>query len=273
MTVLLVGIGADTTNCAPTPPVYDDGRFEYVPIPERGGRTGTAETRTYGNTSLRHAERPLSSFVEEIYPTGRRESRRTGPDLESWPLHYDPNLEALTYGETASRAAYVRRLRQLEPGDIIAFYTGLQSPDGGPRHRYLIGAFTVDSILDCQRIPHDGERYHLGELPTEIAQSVMDTHAENAHAKRFFATGELAAPNDGLIIADGREPGGRFDRAVRISQSGNGPHHYLRDALERRWSPEPNGRPSTNAYLGGVKPAHLLDIDADAFWADLESYR
>jgi hypothetical protein len=32
MTVLLIGVEADSTNTRPTPPVYPGSRFEYVPI-------------------------------------------------------------------------------------------------------------------------------------------------------------------------------------------------------------------------------------------------
>lgn len=270
MTVLLVGIGADTTNCRPTPPVYDDGRFEYIPIPERTGPDGTTEERTYGNTTLKHAEGPLASFVETIFPTGRSGARVSDTRLSSWPLHFDPNLESLTYGETASRAAYVKRIRQLSAGDVVAFYTGLQAPEGGGRHRYLIGAFTVNEVVDFRRISHRGAPTSFSALPDSTQDAIMHEHPENAHAKRYFARGEITANQDGLVIVDGMEPGGLFSRALRISHNEGGPHHYLRDTFEDRWSPAPNGRDTTNAYLGGVKPAHLLDVSPEAFWEDVD---
>ncbi len=269
MTVLFVGIGADTTNSSPTPPVFEDGRFEYVPIPERLGPDGTTETRTYGNTELRHADGNLDTLLESIVPRPKG-SRLRGEALAAWPLHHDPNFEALTYGETYSRPAYTKRLGRLDRGDVVAFYTGLQPSPDAPRHRYLIGAFTVARVIDCRRLATDRS---FADLPPGRQEALMAEHAANAHAKRYFATGEIAAPDDGLVIVDGTTPGGRFERAMRISGTHSGPHYYLDEELERRWSPAPNGDEDRTAYLGGVKPAHLLDLEPETFWSDVEAYR
>lgn len=268
MTVLLLGIGGDTTNCSPTPPVFGDGTFEYIPIPESVGPEGTVEKRTYGSTPLQQADGSMAAYLDAIRPNGTAGPRLRGEALATWPLHHDPNFEALTYGETASRAAYVHRLRQLEPGDVVAFYTGLQRPAGGPRHRYVIGAFTVAEIVDCQRIAHRGEHVRFGELPAGRQRAIMREHAMNAHAKRFLAADQIAAKDDGLIIVDGTDPGGLLDRAVRISTTDGSGHHYLTDELRSRWSPQ-SVDPTGDAYLGGIKQAHRLDVDPDAFWDDI----
>ncbi len=271
MTVLLLGIGADTTNCAPTPPIYEDGRFEYIPIPERLGPAGTTEQRTYGNTTLRHRDAPLARVVETITPGGPEGPRIRGEELASWPLHYDPNFEALTYGETYSRPAYTKRLGKLAPGDIVAFYTGLQAEPEAPRHRYLIGAFTVETVVDCRRLAGGDTRFSATDQASR--EALMETFAANAHAKRYAANGEIVAPDDGLVLVNGTTPGGRFARAMRISDGTAGPHYYLAPELDERWAPAPNGNPQRTAYLGGVKPAHLLDVEPAQFWADVADYR
>ena len=56
MTVVLVGVAADTTNVEPVPTVDEVGRFDYVPIPEAYAER-TTETRTYGNEDLRTLDR------------------------------------------------------------------------------------------------------------------------------------------------------------------------------------------------------------------------
>lgn len=262
MTVALLGVGADSTNASPTPPVYPDDRFEYVPIPESAGPDGTTEERTYGTAPLRHRDRSMAEFLDSIRPQGTPTPEYEGERLAAWPLHHDPNFGALTYGESQSRGAYVRLLRELSPGDAVAFYTGLRG-ESPYRHRYLIGHFTVREVLDCRRIEHDGDRVAFGELPPEKRAAVMDAHAANAHAKRFEATGEISG--DGLVIVDGDPPGGRLERAVRISDHRGGGHHYLTDALQERLSPVSGGNPERNAYLGGIKKAHKLRIDPAAF--------
>lgn len=264
MTVALLGVGADSTNASPTPPVYPDGTFEYIPIPESQGPEGTVETRTYGNTALRHQDAPMADYLDTIVPDPNEGTRFSGEQLADWPLHHDPNFEALTYGETTSRGSYTRILRTLEPGDLVAFYTGLRTDDAAYRHRYIIGYFTVAAVVDLQRVERDGRDVRFSELPADERGALMDEHSENAHAKRFHATGEIAA-NDGLVIVDGTEPGGLLDEAFCISQHGGGGHHYLTDDLQEAFAPEPGGNPERNAHLGGIKTAHVLDIAPSSF--------
>lgn len=265
MTVALIGIGADSTNASPTPPVDDAGRFEYVPIPESEGPDGTTESLTYGTAPLRHREGTMADYLDTISPEWNGSDRLAGDDLAVWPLHHDPNLDSLTYGETNSRGAYTKILRALEPGDLVAFYTGLQRSSEAPRHRYIIGYFTVKSVLDCQRVEHAGETYRFSDLPDAARSELLDAHAENAHVKRYAATGEFAAPDDGLVIVDGRKPGGLLDRAFRISEQHASGHHYLTDELEDTFDPEPGGNPDRNAYLGGIKNAHVLNVEPSVF--------
>jgi hypothetical protein len=272
MTVALIGVGADTTNVAPTPPVYPDGTFEYVPIPDAEGPDGTAETATFGSRSLRHGSGTLADALDSITPTPTDGPTLAEQDLADWPLHHDPNFEALTYGETTSRPAYTQLLASLEPGDAVAFYTGLceAPPDGDPcdrdgySHRYLIGYFTVDDVVDFGTIHPDSDAVSFTELSADGQRAVMADHRENAHAKRFRASGAVN-DGDGLVIVDGREPGGLLERAVRISEHHGGAHHYLTDECQERLDPVPSGNPDRNAYLGGIKQAHRLRISPDEF--------
>ncbi len=270
MTVALLGVGADTTNATPTPPVYPDGTFEYIPIPESRGPAGTTEQLTYGSAPLSHDDGPMANYLERITPRPGDGPTLTGQALADWPLHHDPNFDALTYGETTSRAAYIAILRQLEPGDLVAFYTGLQAPDGDSRHRYIFGYFTVDEIVDCEALDHGDERVSFTDLPRADRGALMAEHASNAHAKRFQASGYIH-DGDGLVIVDGREPGGLLDRAVRISQRHESGHYYLTDEMQEALDPEPGGNPDRNAHLGGVKTAHVLQIDPAAFRAIVDS--
>lgn len=265
MTVALLGIGADSTNASPTPPVDDVGRFEYVPIPEAEGHDGTTESLTYGSASLRHWRGTMADYLDAITPGWDGEETLSGDALADWPLHHDPNFEALTYGETNSRGAYTRLLRALGPGDVVAFYTGLQREAGAPRHRYLIGSFTVNEVVDCQAVEHEGDAVAFSDLPAHARGELLDRHAANAHVKRYLATGSFVTPDDGLVIVDGREPGGLLDRAVRISEQQASGHHYLTDELQERFAPRAGGNPERNAYLGGIKKAHVLDVEPSAF--------
>ena len=258
MTVVLAGIGADSTNVGALAPLFDDGRFEYVPIPEK-----TRETRehaTFGSWSLRHSDGVAADVTTRIYPQPIHDETKSvsGPALESWPLHHDPNFEALTYGE--HRAGYVSRLRSLERGDVVGFYAGLRSSaesgptsGGGTAHRYLIGYTTVNEVDVISP-----------ETPQTERERVLERHAENAHAKRAI-DGELYHAGKTVVLVDGREPGGLFERdPIRLSdyyvKEGNErPQYYLRESIEERFSVVAGG---TNMMF---KPAYECALSGSEF--------
>ncbi len=251
MTVVLAGVGADTTNVGTLAPLYDDGRFEYVPIPEKTRET--TETATVGSWALRYDDRTAADLTTRIdpQPIGDGESAVTGAALESWPLHRDPNFAALTYGEHRER--YVSRLRTLEDGDVVGFYAGLRRPDGGRAHRYLIGYFTVGTVDVI-----------TPETPREECERILEAHAGNAHAKRARG-GTLYREEKTVALVAGREPGGLFERdPIRISdyyvKAGNErAQYYLREEVREAWRIVEGGDNMT------FKPAYRCDLSGPAF--------
>jgi len=265
MKVLFFGVGADTTNRSPTPPIYEDRRSEYIPILESEGAEGTIESKTYGNTELRHDSGTLADYLDSIRPGGRYDEWYSGADMEGWPLHHDPNFEALTYGESIGRPDYVKKLRLLEPDDMVALYIGLQGNEVSSRTRYLIGYFTIKSIHDPCQIPYEGDKVGFSDLPDEQQTQLMKEHSENAHAKRYLATDTLKTDDDGVVIADGQEPSGRLEKAVKISEHRGGGHHYLSDEFKSELMSDSNEAVSKDFYLGGIKQPHLMEIKSDGF--------
>ena len=241
--IVLSGVAADTTNAEPTPRLYDDGGFDYVPIPETA-RDVTVETRSYADVPTREGN--ADDYLERVYPGGGDHAVE-GDALADFPVHHDPNFEALTYGER--RPAYVKRLRRLGEGDAVAFYTGLRKETDDALHRYVIGYFVVDDVV------------YFGAFEEDEARERIREHPENAHTKRFEATNEV---DDNLVIVEGRE-GGLLDEAFRISKRVPSGHYYLRDDLQDAFDPEPSGRDDRNAYLGGVKQAHVLRVGVEDF--------
>ena len=251
MTVVLAGVGADSTNLGALAPLYDDGRFEYVPIPEKTRET--TESETLGSWDLRAGNGVAADLTTRITPQPVGDGTETvaGESLESWPLHRDPNFEALTYGEHRT-SGYVSRLRALEPGDVVGFYAGLRRPDGDRAHRYLIGYVTVAGVDVV-----------TPDMPRAKREAILAAHPENAHAKRA-RDGDLYLEKP-VVIVDGREPGGLFERdPIRISdyyvaEGNERPQYYLREEIETAW----------NVQAGGAnmmfKPAYRCALSGDAF--------
>ncbi len=102
---LLLRVGIDRGTGGALGPIFDDGTFEYVPIPER---EPTRECRRY-NTLLGQHGRPLAAFLPsklaELHP------------------HIDPDFKTAVYGDIAPHKR--RQLAKLIPGDVLVFYCGL----------------------------------------------------------------------------------------------------------------------------------------------------
>ncbi|MFB6139611.1 MAG: hypothetical protein ABEJ26_04155 [Halosimplex sp.] len=257
MTVVCCGVGADTGNVRPVPRIDAEGRFEYVPIPEKGA---TSETATYGSLERRHGEGSLADLLDGVRPGSDGDWITDAAAIRDQPVHRDPNFEALTYGE--HRPGYVAKLRALEPGDVVAFYGGFPGPDSEYKHRYLFGSFTV---AEAPVVLEPG-------ADRAATAAALERHPENAHAKRFAGHGDLyyhdpefAERPRTVVVVPGREPGGLFDRAVRLSDRRRGPNYYMSEAVATEL--RPRSRTDAGVHLGGFKPAVECALDAEAFAA------
>lgn len=62
-----------------------------------------------------------------------------GEMVSSHQIHWDPNFSECTYGEVKTKNK--NQIKRLDPqyDDVVAFYTGLTTPDSETPHRYIIG--------------------------------------------------------------------------------------------------------------------------------------
>lgn len=178
MKALLLRVGIDKGCGGALAPIFADGSFEYIPIPEW---RESSETRTFGNTVGEHAQ-PL--FTYDL-----------PKKLENAKMHVDPEFETFTYGDPSIKRTY---LLKLEPGDLLVFYAGLQPWDyDGENALYIIGYFTIQKIIDLRRLSED-EREYIRKL-----------YLNNAHVKRQH--------DDAVIVIGEPTKSRRLDKAVRIS--------------------------------------------------------
>jgi hypothetical protein len=125
--IALLRVGVDSVCGGMQGPLFRDGSFEFIPIPDDRMLDG----RTYGNTIGRSGR----TFVE-FFPS-RRQTR-----IAVQPMHVDPEFETFSYGDPTPPK---RGLRHLEKGDLLVFYAGLEGFDfKSPPALYIIGYFEVE---------------------------------------------------------------------------------------------------------------------------------
>lgn len=182
MKYMLLRVGIDKGNGGCLSPIFDDGSFEYIPIPER---CATSENRIYKHLKGRY-HYSIRNFVPER--------------LHYSVPHLDPEFETFTYGDpTQNKRGQLARLNQ---GDLLVFYAGLDSENRIDIPRlFIIGYLTVSQVYDFARIPE----YEYNRILQKVDN--------NAHAKRRYQ-------EEDLVIVEGNPEKSRlFDKALPLGDS------------------------------------------------------
>ena len=146
MNVLLIHVGADTTNLGVVGPIFSNGTFEFIPINNFCG----LETRTYANLLARNKQ--FGDTLADFLPS----------NVGNLNPHPDPDFDAYTFGEPNNPEPIPRALRKLKPEDMLFFVSSLapydqaayQAKDSmlqvyqrGKKNKYVIGFFRVKGIV------------------------------------------------------------------------------------------------------------------------------
>jgi hypothetical protein len=195
-----INVGANTNEPGFRGPIYPDGSFAFVPIPES---KPAADPPTYADLDL---DFEMPDAVADV------------------PVHLDPEFaeypgcSAYTYGDPYGVKA--RPLLALEQGDYVLFYATLDRQDfpgaGGRATRghqpdwitpgwgaYLVGQFRL------AREPVDGDSFPDLEPP------VRDRFSNNAHVRR-------EAFDAAVLLLGDPEESGLYDRALPLSSRERG---------------------------------------------------
>lgn len=161
MRSVAINVGANTNQPGFRGPIFDDGGFEYIAIPEPEPTRPDADVPTYGDLSLR-------TDVSDVAET---------------PVHLDPTFAGVhgcssyTYGDPHGVKA--RPLLELGADDVVFFYATLSTVGDDPAEwitpgwgAYLIGHFR----LACD--PVDPEAFDT------FTREERTSFEENAHLKR-----------------------------------------------------------------------------------------
>ena len=186
--VVLLRVGVDTWSGGILGPLFRDGSFEYIPIPDRFRGRGVDE-RTYGNTKSRTGRRMVSYF-----PEPRRAK------MEAQSIHFDPEFETFTYGDPTSPKASLRRL---DEGSLLVFYAGLKGWDFDcAAALYIIGYFEVARA---------GVAASFGD------EELTELFRNNFHVRHRHV---FEDQRDRLVLVKGGAGSRLLRKAVRISSMG-----------------------------------------------------
>ena len=185
MKIALLRIGIDSGSGGIQVPLFQDGTFEYIPIPDDSGK----DERTYGNTTGKYGKK-----LVEYFPESRKAK------VANQSIHFDPEFLTFTYGDPTSPKAGLRHLQQ---GDMLIFYCGLEGWDfkSSPA-LYLMGYFEI--LAAGKAID-----FSANELKDHFSKNYHVRHREiYEHQKRK------------LILVKGSSKSRLLNRAICISNIG-----------------------------------------------------
>jgi hypothetical protein len=185
MKVALVRVGIDTGAGGIHAPLFADGTFEYIPIPDRAG----VDSRTYGTLTGRRG-RPLCDYFPRAWQAR----------MACQPVHVDPEFVTFTYGDPSVPKSGLRHLRS---GDLLVFFCGLEGWDHPAAPAlYLLGYFEVAAAGRARDFTEHERRELFGE---------------NFHVRHECI---YRQQQDRLVLVKGSPASRLFERAVAISEPG-----------------------------------------------------
>ena len=120
--IFLANVGANASHRFGSP-LFSDGTFEFIPMPEDRDLAGGHPVRY---RDLRSHRKPGRDLTEHI------PSR-----LWDWPAHSDPEFKTFTYGDNCETSARAVSLKRLECGDFL-FFIARMVRMGESRHGFYL---------------------------------------------------------------------------------------------------------------------------------------
>ncbi len=130
--LFLVNVGVNASHGSLRSPIFADGTFEFLPIPEER-RWWSPTLPAYPKlTAFNDPDRTLADYAS----VSRWNDR----------LHDDPEFRTFTYGDNPQTTGRAAGLTSCGPGDYLIFLARLVAEDNAAGF-YLIGFFRVTEVL------------------------------------------------------------------------------------------------------------------------------
>ncbi len=198
MKIALLRVGIDKICGGIHSPIFKDGTFEFIPIPEyfyRNHPFDDAKIKTFSTEKGKKKK----SFIEYFKTEGKDKQQH-----KDCPIHADPEFDSFTYGD----GNYTKNsLVNLEKGDLLVFYASMEGFDFEKEpSMYLFGYFEVDFAL----LAFEQDQYEL----------LKDDFENNFHIKNkeIFDRDITNPKNKGLKLVKGSNKSKLFKYAYAISR-------------------------------------------------------
>lgn len=205
--IFLVNVGSNASHNF-TSPIFRDGTFEFLPIPETPILGGEYVVRYRDFRSHYDPEKDLLKYIPE--------------SLWNISAHADPEFDTFTYGDNCELSPRAASLKQIGMSDYLFFITRLENWDDdaakGTYGFYMIGFLEVDALLK-----------DVTEMPEPHAIACF---GRNAHIKRGFSDRRLW---DRFWVISGSKFSRRFDRAVPVTREIANQVFFAADGSPWRW--------------------------------------
>ena len=216
--IYLANVGANTSHRFASP-IFEDGAFEFLPIPE-SPRLDSPRAVRYRDLRPHDSRRDLSRYVP--------------PRLWDRACHNDPEFDTFTYGDECDDHARAVGLRGLQPGDVLLFLAGLEHWAGDERTGqygfFLIGGLRIDWVLPrVTQEPAGRDR-----------RAVRSERPRRARALHRFLGRFLGVR--------------RIGRVAQVRAGGPGNQGYLREGVQDRlgqsleWAPDRSDLQTIGSY-------------------------
>ena len=194
MGIFLINVGVNASHGGLKSPLFEDGSFEFIPIPE--AKKGI---HSYPDCPL------LPRYIDLKSPNQRDLLNFIPKKYWMLRVHNDPEFDTFTYGDYPTLSPRAANLKRANIGDFLFFFARLELwKDGkftGKAGFYLIGFFEIERILK-----------NVTKRPTH---SQLEVFGNNAHIKRGLSDPKYW---DGFWVFKGSKKSKLFKRAVPITR-------------------------------------------------------
>jgi hypothetical protein len=177
--IFLANVGANAAHRFQSP-IFADGTYEMLPIPEAVNLPGASLVRFGDLKSYNNPQQSLQPLFPERW--------------WDWPCHFDPEFHTFTYGDDCEVAPRAASLKGMGPGDYIFFIARLvgyagDSGNSGDCPDYKKGKFTgppgfyLTGFLEVAEV--------LASVTGPPSDDLMARFGDNAHIRRAQAEPDL----------------------------------------------------------------------------------